>query len=180
MIQVTEEGIEAICELVSELSGIVWDSSKAYLIESRLKAIANEHACRDYIDLVRKVRSSEIPRDRILDAVTTNETLWFRDAKPFEALQQTVLPELVKSRLEAGKKRLRIWSAACSTGQEPYSIGMTIAECVRDYRKWDIQILGTDISLSRADRSQERPLQQLRDQPRDERILLQQVHRPIR
>ncbi|MEM9354173.1 MAG: protein-glutamate O-methyltransferase CheR [Planctomycetota bacterium] len=148
MTQVTAQGIDAVCELVSELSGIVWDDSKTYLIEARLKSLADEHGCACYSELVRKVRSSQIPKDVILDAVTTNETLWFRDNAPFEALKHKALPEIIDAKLAAGKKRLRIWSAASSSGQEPYSIAMTIAETLPDFRQWDIQILGTDISLS--------------------------------
>lgn len=83
----------------------------------------------------------------IIDAITTQETLFFRDGSPFEALQYKVIPELIDAR--AGtmfSKRIGIWSAACSTGQEVYTIAMTLCEIIPDILKWDIKILGTDIS----------------------------------
>ncbi len=149
MATLTTEDIDAVCGLVDELCGICWDESKAYLIESRLQKIVQQESCENYRDLVRKVRAEVAPglKPQFIDAVTTNETLWFRDSSPFDALQFKLVPELIDSK--AGTpfpKRLRIWSAACSTGQEVYSIGITLAETIPDYLNWDIQILGTDIS----------------------------------
>ena len=86
-------------------------------------------------------------QNKIVDAITTNETLFFRDSSPFDALQNKVIPETIDGK--AGSlfpKRLRIWSAACSTGQEPYSIAMMLSEMLPDVHVWDINILGTDIS----------------------------------
>ena len=86
-------------------------------------------------------------RTKIVDAITTNETLFFRDSSPFDALQNKVIPETIDSK--AGTpfaKRIRIWSAACSTGQEPYSIAMLLSDMLPDVHDWDINILGTDIS----------------------------------
>jgi chemotaxis protein methyltransferase CheR len=86
-------------------------------------------------------------RNKIIDAITTNETLFFRDNSPFDALQNKAIPETIDSK--AGTpfaKRLRIWSAACSTGQEAYSIAILLSEMLPDIGQWDINILGTDIS----------------------------------
>lgn len=149
MTNLTSEDIDAVCNLVEELCGICWDESKSYLIESRLATIVEQVGCENYRDFARKVRAELVPglKEQVLDAVTTNETLWFRDGSPFEALQHKVIPELIDEKATTiFPKRMRIWSAACSTGQEPYSIVMTIADLLPDFDQWDIQILGTDIS----------------------------------
>lgn len=145
----TPAGIDAVCDLVDDLCGICWDESKAYLIEARLEKIVQESSCVNYEELVRKVRAEIVPglKDQVIDAVTTNETLWFRDASPFEALKHKLVPEIIDEKAKGiFPRRLRIWSAACSTGQEAYSIAMTLADLIPDYLEWDIQILGTDIS----------------------------------
>ncbi len=149
MSSLTTGDIDAVCGLVDELCGICWDESKSYLIDSRLSGIAEQAECANYKDLVRKVRAELVPglKEKFVDAITTNETLWFRDGSPFEALQHKAIPELIDERSgTVFPKRMRIWSAACSTGQEPYSIAMTIAGLIPDFDQWDIQILGTDIS----------------------------------
>lgn len=138
-----------VSALVMELCGILLDESKGYLIESRLAPLVSEFKCASYHELVQRARSM---RDRalltrIIDAITTNETLFFRDGSPFEALQHKALPELIDAKAKTGHaRRLRIWSAACSTGQEPYSIAMVLHELIPDIIKWDIHILATDIS----------------------------------
>ncbi|GAA4434907.1 protein-glutamate O-methyltransferase CheR [Bremerella cremea] len=141
--------IDAVCDLVNDLCGICLDSSKSYLIESRLGQIVEDHGCTSYEDLVRKVRlgaDSRLKR-QVVDAITTNETLFFRDQYMFEALRHKALPELIDAKEKtAFPTRLRIWSAACSTGQEPYSLAITLSELIPDVHRWDIQILGTDIS----------------------------------
>ena len=149
MTNVTPEDIDAVCKLVDDLCGIYWDESKSYLIESRLSSLVARHGCAGYADLARKVRSKQVPglTDDVVNAVTTNETLWFRDNSPFEALRFKLFPELIDSKVENPfPKRFRIWSAACSTGQEVYSIAMAFADLVPDWDSWDFQILGTDIS----------------------------------
>ena len=122
MSSLTPEDIDAVCDLVDDLCGICWDASKGYLIESRLKTIVEREGCQNYHDLVRKVRANVVPglRDDIIDAVTTNETLWFRDSSPFEAIKFKALPEVIDEK--AGTvfpKRIRMWSAACSDGVGP-------------------------------------------------------------
>ncbi len=149
MTNITNQDIDAVCGLVDELCGICWDESKAYLIESRLQTLVDQQGCENYQDLVRKVRAEVVPglKEQVVDAVTTNETLWFRDNSPFVAMKNKLIPELVDNKATSPfPRRLRIWSAACSTGQEVYSLAITLAETLPDYRDWDIQILGTDIS----------------------------------
>jgi chemotaxis protein methyltransferase CheR len=149
MSDLTPNDVDAVCDLVDDLCGLCWDESKAYLIESRLGAIAKGEGCASYVDLVERVRANISPtlKSAVIDAVTTHETLWFRDNSPFEALRHKIFPELIDAKARtAFPRRIRIWSAACSTGQEPYSIAMTLAEVLPEVVNWDVQILGTDIS----------------------------------
>ncbi|MEQ8791225.1 MAG: protein-glutamate O-methyltransferase CheR [Pirellulaceae bacterium] len=150
--------IDAVCDMVKALCGIYLDHSKDYLIESRLSDILKRHEFGSYAELARQARElvNEPLRQEVINAITTNETLFFRDDSPFQALQHKALPELIDAR--AGSlfpKRLRIWSAASSTGQEVYSIAMTLSELLPDIHTWDVSILGTDISdaaIARASR----------------------------
>ncbi len=149
MTQLNSADIDAVCKLVDDLCGIYWDESKSYLIESRLGHLLARHGCTGYAELARKTRAMSVQglADDVVDAVTTNETLWFRDNSPFVALQNKLMPEMIDEKSGAVfPKRIRIWSAACSTGQEVYSIAMSFAELVPDWDTWDLQITGTDIS----------------------------------
>src|SRR5579875_3622483 len=116
--------------LVHDASGIVLDD-KEYLVESRLSTLAQREGLGSLQNLMQRLREAgsvtNLPA-QVVDALTTNESLFFRDVHPFEALRKTVLPEILARKAE--QKRLRIWSAACSTGQEPYSIAMTLRELV--------------------------------------------------
>ncbi len=138
-------------QMVLQLAGVSLDDSKGYLIETRLGPIAERAGCQNFNELYFKLRYGTEPvlTQQVVDAITTHETIFFRDGAPFEALQFKLLPEVVDARERLGQpKKLRIWSAACSTGQEPYSIGMILWEVLRDLKGWDIQILATDISKS--------------------------------
>jgi chemotaxis protein methyltransferase CheR len=146
---VTAAEIEVVAGLVFDLCGIVLDESKDYLIESRLSSLVRKTGSGDYAELARKIRYGGDAglRTELIDSITTNETLFFRDGSPFEALKHKALPELFDAKARtAYPKRLRVWSAACSTGQEPYSIAMTLHELIPDIHSWDISILATDIS----------------------------------
>jgi chemotaxis protein methyltransferase CheR len=145
--RITPEEIPQVSQLVGRLCGVVLDSSKDYLIESRLGSVAQDAGCASFAELCRAAGNNQTLQQKIVDAITTNETLFFRDSSPFEALRHKALPELIDSK--AGSpfpRRIRIWSAACSTGQEPYSIAMTLCELLPDVHDWDINILATDIS----------------------------------
>jgi chemotaxis protein methyltransferase CheR len=147
--QVTPEDIKVISRLVNDLCGVVLDESKGYLIESRLSAIVEQAGCKTFSELYYKARYNmdTALRNAIIDAITTQETLFFRDTSPFDALKFKALPELIDAKARtAFPKRIRIWSAACSTGQEPYSIAMVFHELLPDIAKWDITITATDIS----------------------------------
>lgn len=145
----TSDDIHAISQLVHSLCGLVLDETKGYLIESRLSRMAATAGCATYRELAEKSRrpGHQALQHEIIDAITTQETLFFRDSSPFDALQFKVLPDLIDHFNRNGlPKRLRLWSAAASTGQEAYSLAMTLRETLPDIRAWNITILGTDIS----------------------------------
>lgn len=145
----TGADVDAICDLVDELCGIYLDSSKDYLIEGRLAKLVEQSGSANYIDFAKKARVNPTIKADVINAITTNETLWFRDSTPFDALRFKIIPELIDAK--AGSpfpKKFRIWSAASSTGQEAYSIAMAFAEVVPDFERWDLQIYGTDISAA--------------------------------
>lgn len=150
MLKILPDELPVVAKYVHEQTGIVLDSSKSYLIESRLGPLAEELGCRSYIELLMKARTDarRTVQNRIIDAITTNETFFFRDINPFELLRHKVLPDLFDKIMAPGNylKRLKIWSAACSTGQEVYSVAVILRELLPDVDSWNIRILGTDIS----------------------------------
>jgi chemotaxis protein methyltransferase CheR len=134
-----------IRELVYREAAIVLNESKNYLIEARLSPIARRVELETIGELVAKLkRGDKELQERVVEALTTNETSFFRDAHPFEALATEILPTLARARAE--QRTLRIWSAASSTGQEAYTIAMVILSRVPQLANWTIRILGTDIA----------------------------------
>ncbi len=144
----TDEEFSLISEMIFDLSGVVLDKSKSYLIEGRLAPIAKDAGCETFNELYFLVRQKKdrLLMEKVVDAITTHETLFFRDSSPFEALEHKVIPELLDQKLAKRDRRIRIWSAACSTGQEPFSVGMILHKLLGDSKDWNISILGTDIS----------------------------------
>lgn len=137
---------ERISTLVKERSGIVLTREKEYLLESRLEPVAKRHGLKDVDDIGASIaRSVQGPLvDDIIEAMTTNETFFFRDRTPFEHFKDVMLPHLKQSR--GNERRMRIWCAAASMGQEPYSLAMLLDENAF-FASWRKEILGTDISL---------------------------------
>lgn len=137
---------EYIRDVLHRVAAIVIDPHKDYLVEARLVPLAKREGLGSLTALVAKLRSegpsSPLLR-RVVDAMTTNETLFFRDVHPFEALRLKLLPELLARRTE---RELRIWSAACSSGQEPYTIAMMLRESFPQLATWKVEILATDLS----------------------------------
>lgn len=136
-------------------SAIVLDTGKVYLVDSRLQPLARDRGHADVTEFVRYVQRTRDPvlLRKVVEALTTNETSFFRDNDPFVALRQDVLPALAARRPQ---RRLRIWTAACSTGQEPYSVAMAVRETPAIQRFY-VDILGTDLSeevLERARRAE--------------------------
>ena len=154
MLTLNQEEFVFISNMVRKECGIVLEDGKQYLITSRLAGLMRDNALDNFSELCTKIKLDATCKlkDRVVDAMTTNETLWFRDKSPYETLMQKELPALIAEMKSGQRKRLRIWSAACSTGQEPYSIAMCVQEVLNKtgYRPpaGAIEILGTDISDS--------------------------------
>jgi len=151
----TVTDFEFICQILRERSGLVLTNDKAYLLESRLLPVARKWKLATFDDLVRVIRSKmdeAVIRD-VVEAMTTNESFFFRDTKPFDQFKALVLPALLKSR--AASRTIRIWSAACSSGQEPYSLAMILSEMAAQLNGWKIEIVGTDLSTEILNRAKE-------------------------
>jgi chemotaxis protein methyltransferase CheR len=132
-------------DLVYRRSAIVLDQSKDYLITSRLEQAARESGLRNAGELLTKVRAGQATLDtQVVEAMTTHETTFFRDVQPFEALRLDIMPKLIAARQHT--RTIAIWCAACSSGQEPYSVAMTLLDSFPQLNTWNVRILGTDIS----------------------------------
>jgi chemotaxis protein methyltransferase CheR len=135
---------------IQEICGVYLDDSKGYLIETRLGSLLRETGSGGWAELLYKVKGDPGPamRTKVINAITTNETSFFRDTSPFEMLQHKIFPDLIDRRNKAGLRPvpIRILSAACSTGQEAYSTAIVLKELLGDFRGYDIRILGVDIS----------------------------------
>jgi chemotaxis protein methyltransferase CheR len=136
---------ERIRALVKERAAIVLEPSQQYLVESRLEPIAKARGYRSVDEMCNFLRGASADLiNELVEAMTTNETSFFRDHAPFEALRTDILPELTE--LRAGSRTIDIWCAASSTGQEPYSLALMIREHFPDLANWNVRILATDIS----------------------------------
>ena len=136
---------EFLRKLLKERSGLDLSADKQYLVESRLLPLARKAGLPGLPELVQKMKGgAEALTTEVVEAMTTNETFFFRDKIPFDHLREIILPAMLQSR--ASRRSLRIWSAACSTGQEPYSIAMCLKEKGAALAGWRIEIVGTDLS----------------------------------
>ncbi|PCH80936.1 MAG: chemotaxis protein CheR [Hyphomicrobiales bacterium] len=131
---------------LKQRSGLVLTGDKQYLVESRLMPIVRKSGLTTISQLIDKLK---VPMEKalqldVVEAMTTNESFFFRDKTPFENFNTTMLPDLLASR--ATKRRLRIWCAAASSGQEPYSLAICVKEKARELQGWKVEIIGTDIS----------------------------------
>lgn len=144
-------------QFLQEVCGIALAENKQYLVTTRIRKILQEHqlgSLGELVDLLIRNRHSRL-REQVVDAMTTNETFWFRDNHPFEYFQSTLLPKLQQ---RTGQGPIRIWSAACSSGQEPYSISMLVEEYRRQSRQGlprAVEIVATDISATILKQAQE-------------------------
>lgn len=143
------------CRYLQDNTGLVLGSDKLYLVESRLSPVArkwNAAGIDTLTEALRNGRDAALHRD-VVDAMMTNESFFFRDGKPFEQFRQVVLPRLLQGR--AAQKSFRIWSAACSTGQEPYTLAMILKEEQARLAGWRFEIVATDLSHEALDRARE-------------------------
>jgi chemotaxis protein methyltransferase CheR len=149
-IAVSAQEMTAWAGYIHDICGVNLDESKTYLLETRLSGLLKETGAGSFGELLVKVKNdfSNSFRRKVIDGITTNETSFFRDTMPFELLRYKLLPECVDRKTRSGRKpvQIRIWSAACSTGQEVFSTAIVIRELLGDLRDYDVRILGTDIS----------------------------------
>ncbi|MDI4237700.1 protein-glutamate O-methyltransferase CheR [Bradyrhizobium sp. Arg237L] len=136
---------EYLRKLLKDHSGLDLSADKQYLIESRLLPLSRKCGLSGIDDLVQKMRGGSARHiAQAVEAMTTNETFFFRDKAPFDHFRDTIIPELLKAR--AGRRTIRIWCAAGSTGQEPYSLAMCLKEMSAQLAGWRTEILATDLS----------------------------------
>jgi chemotaxis protein methyltransferase CheR len=142
---VTPQDYEYLRKLLRDHSGLDLSADKQYLIESRLLPLSRKAGLAGIGELVQKMRGgSSAITSQVVEAMTTNETFFFRDKVPFDHFRDSIMPEILRSR--AGRKSVRIWCAAGSTGQEPYSLAMCLKEMGAAISGWRIEILATDLS----------------------------------
>lgn len=134
-----------IRDLVHQRAGIMVGADKRYLIETRMAPLLRRYALVNLEAIVRGIKQGDKAlEDAVVDAMTTNETLFFRDRTPFDHLEKVILPALIDRRRRVG--RIRIWCAACSTGQEPYSIAMMLEDMRAQLGRMQVDIIATDLS----------------------------------
>lgn len=143
---INRQEFEYVRDLVRANSGIVLETGKEYLVEARLRPLAERDHSTSVALFIQRLRSgaSSVVHRHVIEAMTTNETSFFRDLSPFDTLRKVILPELIHNR--ANERAFNIWSAACSTGQEPYTVAITIREYFPQLIQWRCRILASDLS----------------------------------
>lgn len=142
-----------ICKFIRARSAIVLEAGKEYLVESRLLPVARGEGCTSLQDLVVRLRTqpSNGLHQKVIEAMTTNETSFFRDLHPFEALRKLLVPELIAKREK--ERTLNLWCAASSSGQEPYTVAMLLREHFPSLTNWTVRFLATDLSMEMVERA---------------------------
>lgn len=138
-----------VAQYIHSICAISLDQSKDYLIEGRLGALIDETHSASFTELIARAKAdfTGTLKRKIIDAITTGETLFFRDNAPFDLLRHKIIPELIDRRSRTSMTvPIRIWSAACSTGQELYSVAIVLRELLGDTSRYNIRLVGTDIS----------------------------------
>lgn len=151
----SQTDFDYVRDLVLRQSAIVLEGDKGYLAETRLHTLARTEGCTSVGDLVGRLRErrSNGLHQRVVEAMTTNETSFFRDQHPFEALRLVVLPELIRCR--AAERRLHVWCAGCASGQEPYSLAMLVREHFPFLPGWNLRLLASDLSNDMLERARQ-------------------------
>jgi chemotaxis protein methyltransferase CheR len=157
-----------VCTLLRKQSGIGLDAGKEYLVETRLQPVAKQAGYASLAELITRLRSGPLNHlhVRVVEALMTNETQFFRDIHPFNALKTLILPELFQKR--SAIRQLNVWCAAASTGQEPYSVAMLLADSFPNLAGWNVRCIASDISdgsLARARQGSYRQLEVKRGLP---------------
>ncbi len=149
--KISANEFQLLRDYIEKHSGIALSEDKVYLVETRLTPIMVEAGCESYLEFYQMavLDGSNRLRDKIVEAITTNETSWFRDTYPFAILDEVLLRRLAEEVRSKKRSKIKIWCTACSTGQEPYSIAMTVLEFARRTPGFDptlVEIVATDIS----------------------------------
>ena len=148
----TPPDYEYLRKFLKDSSGLDLSADKQYLIESRLLPIARKASLPGIAELVQKLKGGSTPiANQVVEAMTTNETFFFRDKAPFDHFREAIVPEMLQAR--ASRRCIRIWCAAGSTGQEPYSLAMCLKEMSAALAGWRVEILATDLSLEVIEKS---------------------------
>lgn len=149
-VPISSSSFEFVSDLVRRETAMLYDQGKEYLVEARLLPLARALGCSDVDAYVARLRTDRQEQRQALDALTINETSWFRDNSPYQAFTETMLPAALEAR--ARTRRISIWSAACSSGQEAYSLAMLLDQHLPT--GWSAEILATDVSTAMLTRVQ--------------------------
>jgi len=155
----TTPQFEFFRDFIKARSSIVIEPGKEYMVESRLTPLLKTEKLASLDEMMSKLKFDKLLDQKIVDAMTTNETYFFRDIHPFDALKTKIIPELIAKR--QSEKKLTIWCAACSSGQEPYSIAMIIREYFPQLKDWQVKIIATDLSMDILNKAREAQYNQL-------------------
>lgn len=157
---ITDSDFDFVRTLVCDQAGIVLESGKQYLVESRLTPLVRKQGFASIEALIAKLRVNDAAlRRSVIEAMTTNETTFFRDVEPFEALKKHIVPQLMEAR--ATTRRLNFWYGASSTGQEPYSVTMLLAEHFPQLATWQVTHTATDLNLDVLERARQGKFSQI-------------------
>ncbi len=161
MIVANENNLIYLRDLILTRSAIVLEPEKDYLLQARLEPVAKEAGLASLDELAHILRTAPSGplHEKVVEAMTTNETSFFRDVHPFEAFKESVLPDMIKKR--ADSRKLSIWCGASSCGQEPYTVAMVIREHFPELATWDITFLATDLSTQMLEKCREGKYSQL-------------------
>src|SRR5215470_5174810 len=145
-VRITEIELDEMRVLIEQRSAILLDSSRERFFSARLREYLEEKGWSSGTDLLRQVRASSIEYESLLERLLTQETSFFRYPGVYDAVEKRILPEIQERKFWETPRTLRIWSAGCSTGEEPYSIAITLCDALKFAEAWEIEILATDIS----------------------------------
>jgi chemotaxis protein methyltransferase CheR len=144
--KLTEPELDEIRTLIEQRSAILFDSSRERFFSTRVREHLEEKTLSSGTDLLRLVRGSSIEYEALLERLLTHETSFYRSPAIYEALEKRILPEIQERKFWESPRALRIWSAGCSTGEEPYSIAITLCDALKFAEAWEIEVLATDVS----------------------------------
>ena len=142
----TESELDEIRTLIEQRSAILFDASRARFFSTRIREYLEEKEIASGRELLQQIKSSSTEYEELLERLLTQETSFFRYPAVYEALQKRILPEVQERKFWQSPRTLRIWSAGCSTGEESYSIAVTLCDTLKFAEAWEIEILATDIS----------------------------------